>query len=73
MNIAGYDENDLDLDSFIRHIIHVDLTALKGTSCPNVRLPEGSKKKRTLIETAKHESAKDRERVALEGVFGEYD
>jgi len=69
----GYDENDLDLDSFIRHIIHVDLAALKGTSCPNVRLPAGAKGKKTLVETAKHESPKDRERAALEGVFGEYD
>ncbi|THU94951.1 UPF0187-domain-containing protein [Dendrothele bispora CBS 962.96] len=33
----GYDENDLDLDMFVREIIHVDVVNLKKSLC----LPEG--------------------------------
>jgi len=31
----GYEENDLDIDLFIRDIIHVDMQTLMSRSCPN--------------------------------------
>ncbi|KII87025.1 hypothetical protein PLICRDRAFT_242552 [Plicaturopsis crispa FD-325 SS-3] len=35
----GYDENDLDLDMFVREIVHTDIEVLKRTPCRNAWLP----------------------------------
>ncbi|EIN06373.1 UPF0187-domain-containing protein [Punctularia strigosozonata HHB-11173 SS5] len=32
----GYDENDLDLDLFCKHVVHADIDRLKRTPCVNV-------------------------------------
>jgi hypothetical protein len=61
---------------FIKHIIHVDLTALKSTACVNVKLPEGEREKerkgkRAIVDAARKESRKEHPREALESVFGD--
>ncbi|KAG8965968.1 hypothetical protein FRC03_012703 [Tulasnella sp. 419] len=38
---AGYDENDLDLDVFIREIIHADVLSLMRITAPNSSIPTG--------------------------------
>ncbi|KAG8927787.1 hypothetical protein FRC02_007772 [Tulasnella sp. 418] len=37
----GYDENDLDLDVFIREIIHADVLSLMRITAPNSSIPTG--------------------------------
>ncbi|THU84170.1 UPF0187-domain-containing protein [Dendrothele bispora CBS 962.96] len=61
----GYDENDLDLDMFVREIVHVDVENLKKSPCLNAWLPEGEV--RRIVQVRRSMSLRVSECTVVEG------
>lgn len=74
--MAGYDENDLDLDLFCEEIVHRDIERLKRMPCPNIIFNRHHGKGHTNgngnIEDAEGSAKAKKVSERVEDVFGTF-